>query len=297
MLCHAPGSGVAGARVRFKAQPLLASSKMRRAGFWALLAVALLAGCSTESPPPDPLDARPLALLSGVVFPDLRVEVSHETGHAPSPYALEEMRTALANLTDKRAIVLDGPVEFASRAPSDGAWDRPGLLRLSRELYRDGPCCPLAREGHGVLQVIYVGGTYEDVWGLHSEGVVFVFVETMRDPYPLLPPEELERNLVLHEVGHALGLVDNGVDMLQARLYPDESGSHSNNPESLMWPYVEQRDVLEVDNLTKEPWFTEPGWFDADDLADLRHFQARVREMAATDPAGLELAKRAALNP
>jgi hypothetical protein len=68
-----------------------------------------------------------------------------------------------------------------------------------------------------------------------------------------------------HEVGHILGLVNNGIPMQKAREDPDHRG-HSSNPRSVMYWKVETGNIIDfLRNGNRIP-----NEFDEDDKADMR---------------------------
>jgi hypothetical protein len=77
----------------------------------------------------------------------------------------------------------------------------------------------------------------------------------------------VERAILLHELGHTLGLVNRGVPMLVDREAEAHSG-HSTNPNSVMYPSLQ----IAASGLVLQ---SIPHGFDRDDLADLAAHRER----------------------
>jgi hypothetical protein len=120
--------------------------------------------------------------------------------------------------------------------------------------------------GRAVLRVLQLRGTFEgsaEVLGVAVRGdVIALFPDSIDDAAtPLVSAAAIEDAVVLHELGHVLGLVDLARDT--GRADPDHPG-HSKNTHSVMYWAVESSLVGQV--LNGPP----PRDFDTDDLADLR---------------------------
>jgi hypothetical protein len=121
-------------------------------------------------------------------------------------------------------------------------------------------------DGRGVLRLLVLRGTFEGsdaVLGVTVRGdVVAVFADSVAGAAtPLVSRSQIEDAVLLHEVGHALGLVDLARDTGRA---DKEHPGHSTNAASVMYWAVESSLVGQV--LNGPP----PRDFDARDLADLR---------------------------
>lgn len=251
---------------------------MRGAAF--LLVALVVAGCTL---PADPLAPRPY--LSDVLRPEpytrIVVEIDHAPGYAPSEAAKAHIVHTLRNVTGKQVDLLVTPSLLAEKR----AWDADALVRLEREQRNTAHDPPRA-----VIHVLYPAGSYANgsAAGVTISGVVLgpvvVFLDALREIHVSLedrplPPlgnpqpaiEVMERAVLLHEVGHAIGLVDNGLPMMRDHK-DEERGAHSDNEESVMWYALEStaglRQLLLQDGSV-------PDRFDADDLADVAAERAR----------------------
>jgi hypothetical protein len=222
----------------------------------------------------------PAALVWSRPFPELLVEIDHAPGRAPSSLALDALADTLREVTAKQRVTLLPPTPLPSEArfASDHGWRLPELQALREAFFDARP-----RTGHGEgasarLHVYYLNGWYAgeggESMGVFVTDAVFVFPDAMQGHPPVagLPrrplAEYLERHTLVHEVGHAMGLVDNGIPMV--RPHVAEDGSHSVNPRSVMsgidaW-------TGNLDAVQDNAW--APYRFDEDDLADLAAFRA-----------------------
>lgn len=120
--------------------------------------------------------------------------------------------------------------------------------------------------GKAVIRLLLVRGTFEgndDVLGVALRGdLIALFRDSIASAStPLISGRSIEDAVLLHEIGHLLGLVDVALDT--GRADPEHPG-HSKNRESVMYWAVESSVVSQV--LEGGP----PNDFDAADLADLR---------------------------
>ncbi|HET6403849.1 MAG TPA: hypothetical protein VFH78_04325 [Candidatus Thermoplasmatota archaeon] len=239
-----------------------------------LVAVALLlAGCTL--PFPNGGGPRPYyeELLAGDPFTDLVVEIDHAPGRQPSTAAREHLVQELRNVTSKTRV----SVKLEATLPDEGnkRWTAEELVALEKATRTTQHAAPVA-----VLHVLYPAGEYQNasVAGVTIGGTVMgpvvVFLDTidkLQSPVgPITLPrqarDEIERATLLHEAGHAMGLVNNGLPMVRDHEDPSHPG-HSRNPNSVMYWQVDSlagiRQALLDDG-------TIPAYFDADDRADMR---------------------------
>lgn len=241
-----------------------------------LLLVALLAsGCLM----PRPSGGTPLYyqdVVGGAPYTRLVIQVDHAPGHAPSEAAKTHLLMTLQNVTRKSEIAWDIKETLPAQART---WTADDLLAVERELRRTQHEAPTA-----LLHVLYPAGTYQGggAAGVTISGPVLgpvvVFLDVLRElrvgtplgslPFPNPGPavDVLERSTLLHEAGHAMGLVNNGLPMVKAREDLENEG-HTTNPRSVMYWAVESENGLRQYLLRDG---SVPDAFDADDLADLR---------------------------
>ena len=242
-------------------------------------AVAVLAtGCTTVAfPSPDNGVHLPEAML-GPLSDTILVEVAAVAGRNPSPGTLDHLRTTLANVTGK-AVVIAGPTVIPAQG---GGYDEDDLERihLAHGFFADGKGF---LDGHRVvLHVLYLDGRMAGDDDGHrtlgrtllSQGVVAIFRDTYSSAHRVtngtkVPAmAEIDRHVLLHEVGHTLGLVGNGVPQVRDHMAPDHPG-HSRYPESVMYFHP----PMTPDQRVSGPVAVA---FDVDDLADLAAYRTRL---------------------
>lgn len=243
---------------------------MRIRTLGALLATLSLAGCV----PPPVLDTPYYEeVLSGAPFTRLVIEIDHAPGYRPSDAAITHLKLTLTNVTSKSEV--DVRLDATLAADANERWTSEELL-AKEESTRSTP----QAEPTAVLHVLYPAGRFEreGVAGVTIAGTgigpVVVFLDTLRElgtqlgPIPLAPGavERLERATLLHEAGHAIGLVNNGLPQVRDREDKEHEG-HSNNTQSVMYWRVESVDGLR-EYLLRES--RVPSEFDDDDRNDLR---------------------------
>lgn len=245
----------------------------------ALLVVAsLAAGCTVpwqrvvDGGPGD----RAADLVSAKDYAKLLVEIDHPPNAAPHPGALEVLKATLREVTAKTSI----EVELEASIPSEpGKKYSFSEIEALEDKHRD-------RRSSGdtaVLYVVYVaGGSSEDtdegkVLGAAYRGTSLVmFKGNIRansggGPLSGQPPEEVvERAVLVHEFGHAAGLVNLGTKMQRQHEDPENPGHSSNRNSVMYWAVESSAGLALLCQLGLGNDCGVPYQFDADDKADLR---------------------------
>lgn len=240
-----------------------------------LVLALLLAGCSLPKPVSQSLYYRDL--LEGEPFTRLVIQVDHAPGYAPSEAAKAHLLMTLKNVTRKGEIVFD--VRETLPGDREKVWTAEALVELEATTRRTPHEPPTA-----LMHVIYPAGRYESRGSAGVAisgpvlGPVVVFLDTLRDVHvgtplgaiPLPNPDAavhvLERSTLLHEAGHALGLVNNGLGMVTHREDSDHEG-HTRNRESVMYYAIATQNGLR-ELLLQDG--SIPDEFDEEDQEDLR---------------------------
>lgn len=245
----------------------------------SVLLALLLAGCAASE-----TERFPSAFVERLVGPApavLIVDVDATRAARPPPEVLAAIEATLTNWTAKSLVEVRvstlgadwevGPTYSWTSEERAAAQERAADLRASTT-----PRTSL------VLHVIFAEGTTDDRFPPlgYSEGeTIWIFPDAIRresvpDGIPdlLLPSfTDAERNVMIHEIGHSLGLVNNGAPMLEAREHP-QSPHHSTRPGSVMYVggFAHQQ------GEPAENPFALVDAFDAADQADLDAFRARL---------------------
>ena len=234
----------------------------------SLLVFAPLSGCLGD----DVLEILPekkgipggltLACLRSSMYTSMVIEVDYEAGYKPYTSSMDMLVERLDQVCDKPSgiSIQYDEVDFGQ----DGSWTANDVREKAWEA-KDTP--PL--DGTTLYwQLIFPGGAYEQdsVLGVAVDAsTVALFSDSIDDAENVIrrpSAEDIENSVVVHEVGHLLGLV-NLVYVSPVDHEDSEHPGHSNNDESVMYWAVESADFQNV-------LFGElPNEFDADDLADL----------------------------
>jgi hypothetical protein len=185
------------------------------------------------------------------------IERFQQRGKEPSAGTIAFARSTLAKVAQKDIdlrdpVVLDGTGED---------WTAEELRALADRASRVDQ-----GNGRAVLRILFLGGTFEgssEVLGVAVRGdVLALFSDSIEGSRtPVLSGDTIEEAVLVHELGHLLGLVD--LARNTGRADPDHPG-HSPNQRSVMYWAVESNLIGQV--LTGPP----PREFDAADLADLQ---------------------------
>lgn len=142
-------------------------------------------------------------------------------------------------------------------------------LRSLEDRHRDR-----TKEGStAVMYVLFVDGRFaggEGTVGVAYEASSFaIFKDKIRDATsgnPLVSISQVERAVVVHEMGHLLGLVNHGIPMCTPHEDPDHR-FHSNNDDSVMFWAVETNPVNNFFGGRFDG--APPTTFDANDRCDM----------------------------
>lgn len=241
-----------------------------------VVASALAAGCASQSGVGAQTPYYE-AVLGGAPFTRLVIEIDHAPGREPGAEAIAHLEMTMRNITQKTDVEVKVDASLPSAAKT---WTADDLRALELETRTTAHAMPIA-----VLHVLYPAGEYEKpgVAGVTIAGPVIgptvVFLDTLREylvpvENPVVPslalPEDavriVERSTLLHEAGHAFGLVNNGIDPVCPH-EDAEHPAHSQNEDSVMYFAV---DSLEGVKKMLTDTGQVPDTFDAHDLQDIQ---------------------------
>lgn len=239
-----------------------------------LLVVASLAsGCTLFDKVlgggPDPAD-----YISGKKYAKLVVEVDYPAGHEPTALALSTLEAAIKEVAGKSSVVVKRDDANVPAEPNKRYSNRE--LDALHERFQDQK----TGGDTAVLHVLFVAGGHTDdtdngrVLGLSSPGGYIAMLKgniRASSSGGILgigaPKEEnVERAVLVHEFGHAAGLVNLGAPM-KTNHEDGQNKGHSANKASVMYWAVESSVGLQE---LLNGGSTIPYQFDANDKADLR---------------------------
>ncbi|PKN54841.1 MAG: hypothetical protein CVU56_24390 [Deltaproteobacteria bacterium HGW-Deltaproteobacteria-14] len=246
-----------------------------------LFALALAAGCGDggatgggdvsgrdvpDNPDPPRSSFTAEDHVSGAEFSKLTIEVDFVTQRGPDGTALSELQAALDQLRADGQLAKPGGVEFVlddvlDPSPADKVWTL-GELQALAQGYRDHPLDATA----AAIHVLYVDGHYQDdtaqgtVLGFAYGGSWMVmFKDNITDACasstvisgPVLSGlrdkicSRAEATVLLHELGHLFGLVNNGTPMVVAHEDPDHA-KHDADKDCLMYWAIERSTAVDI---------------------------------------------------
>ena len=185
------------------------------------------------------------------------LERLQQPGAEPATSTMAFARETVGRVTAKTVVA---PAAVALAGGGDGSWTADELRALA-----DGSGRTPQGGGNAVVRMLFLRGTFEGsskVLGVAVRGdVLAVFSDSVaRASTPVLSGDTIEEAVLVHELGHLLGLVDLARD---TRRGDPEHPGHSTNERSVMYWAVES-DL--IGQLFAGP---PPRDFDAADLADL----------------------------
>lgn len=208
-----------------------------------LAATLLLAACGSSSP-----EAITNTYITSTDQTRLVFELDVVEGESARQAAKDYVVAKLGAVVDKPdGLEWKSDGTFASRG-ADHKWTFSELQKLAKEqLDLEVPA------NTSKIHVMYVDGTYEDgnvlgvAWA-NKHLVMFSDVLEANCSRPLLGDRlcaAAESSVLLHEVGHVIGLVDNGVEMVEDHK-DAEHGAHDSNEDCVMYWAYDGVQVLDV---------------------------------------------------
>jgi hypothetical protein len=217
----------------------------------------------------------PKDYVSGDQYTKWVIEVDTVTGQSPPGGVLDFLKNRLLTVVDKPEGV---EIRVDDTLPArGGVWTQNDVLDFSDAHFDTDT------SGKTVaIHLLFLDGSYEQgtVLGatfsresnsgkVVSTGPVIIFSQAIKDgcgPLCLSGTTPAFRSVLVHEFGHAIGLVNNGVDMVRPHEASSCNGNpdrgHSTNSQSVMSCSVETSGIF---NLAGTP----PNDYDGDDRNDL----------------------------
>ena len=177
----------------------------------------------------------------------IEVEVHYEEGHEPfaglrfngdplwsvletNLQALFQYRSTVPNL------IVPKELESMSKMPilNQSSWSTDQILELHNQQFKK-----TASKETAVFYIYFLGGfseSGESVIGLSINGtpVIALFKDVIRSLGGNATQKFVEQSTLVHEMGHAVGLVNNGVPVTSS-YHDNENGTHSSNDDSVMY--------------------------------------------------------------
>ncbi len=215
-------------------------------------------GSSLVGDQPDPYD-----FISDRDYDRLVVEIDYVAGKAPPQSAINLLKTRLGECLDKPGGI---DIRLDDQIPGGGSPYTAEELVALRDQWKD------AKHGDGQASawMVYLDGRYsksDSVLGVALAGdTIAIFSDRVSAASNILvSTNKIHEAVIVHEFGHLLGLVDNGIPMVTNHEDSQNQG-HSNNDDSVMYWAVETFDIV---GLIQNGGI--PTRFDSADKADLRN--------------------------
>lgn len=250
----------------------------------AILTLSVVAGGCLSKVIGGGGDPGPTDYVTAKTYTKWVIEVDSVQGQGPPSGLLDFVKTRLSSVANKPDGI-EMRVDETAMAPHNGAWSVKDIEQVSKAhqgAHTSGTTAVLHLmfldgNSQGDSQDARVLGstlTYSNGLGhVSSTGPIAIFSQSIKDscsPISLNPCTDaapIWRGVLVHEFGHAMGLVNNGIPMVKNHEATSCNGSpdqkHSSNTNSVMNCQVESGNVLAA--------FTGgiPNDYDADDKADL----------------------------
>ncbi|MBA3902010.1 MAG: peptidase, partial [Bacteroidetes bacterium] len=221
--------------------------QMRRLTLLIILLLTIASGCrKKEDPVKSETQIIPNDLLSADTYKKLTVEVQYIDGYAPSEQSLENMRIFLHERLNKP----DGIkiVKKAINSPRKSSYTINEIKEIEKENRTQNTEGSHLTAYFFFADADYAGnsGNSKVLGAAYGKTSMVIFEKTVKDYSGGLtqpPVAKLETTIILHEIAHILGLVNNGTPMETAHQDVNH-GKHCNNQKCLMYYTVETTDVV-----------------------------------------------------
>lgn len=183
------------------------------------------------------------ALLQGDDYPQMRVEIQYVEGFKPTDEALDSFK----NFLNRYLYKPDG-IHFTQSSISQPGQDQYSIDDIisieesNRNVYNDG-------NEIGVY-FLFLDGEYEEnssaIGIAYRNTSMVIFEEKIQNiSGGIGEPDQstVETSVINHEMGHNLGLVNNGTPM-QKDHQDEKNGKHCDNDNCLMYYAIEQGDLI-----------------------------------------------------
>ena len=244
----------------------------------SLLMMSSLSGCLsdnnifTDSDNPGIPGGLTLACLDSKKYTSLVIEIDYENGYQPKSSSTDLLKQRLEQVCDKP----DGITIFSTETSfqHQGAWTDNDVREKGWEFKKNDP------QDKSILnwQIIFPSGSYSDESTLGvavDASTIAIFGDSVEEAEGFFgrpSAEEVENSVIVHEVGHLLGLVNIVYQSLVDHEDPDHP-HHSNNDESVMYWAI---DSTSVGNFISGDL---PDEFDQNDLDDLSNMKDGTLEV------------------
>jgi hypothetical protein len=183
------------------------------------------------------------AYLQGNAYRRLVVEIDSVTGKEPSESSTNELLIQLQRYADKPdGVATAGSNSLQASKNNYSAQDLFDLAKANRSQYSSGSTAS--------LYVLFVNGSYtggENILGVAlNSSFIVIFKDRLGAAATALVFEpEIERAVLIHEMGHALGLVNL---TYKSKMAHEDAGhqGHSSNSGSVMYWAVEDVSVANI---------------------------------------------------
>lgn len=226
----------------------------------SILALAALSGCFHSAKDDTWVD-----LVSDKKYSKLLVEIDYVNGQQPRAGSVDLLEQRIDERLSKPGGTTVRQTAFASTRT---VYSNDNLKQVEATQRNDRPAGDTM-----TLYILFLNGHHEKdtsnekVLGVQYDySSIAIFKETVDSSGGLLglsfTAADVERAVLIHELGHAMGLVNNGLKMVHDHEDKDHP-KHSNSRDSVMYWAVES--TLGLPGLS-----TIPTNFDANDIEDIR---------------------------
>lgn len=226
----------------------------------ALTAVIAGGGCLQDLVPSSFGGVEPGDYIRDTTYKRWIIEVDYVSGHKPTQSWLDDLEGKLESLVRKDTI----QIQMGNTLPSKSVWTSGAV----RALQNDHQTTKTSGDTV-VTHVVYLDGKFEkeSVYGVAFDwDLIAIFTEAIDTGCTITNgcfsnTETVQRAVLVHEFGHALGLVNRGTDMVVDREGEGDQARHSTNSGSVMYWAVNNSGILGLNNI--------PTTFDSNDKRDI----------------------------
>jgi len=184
------------------------------------------------------------AFLDDADFSLLRIEVDYMAGYEPTADAIDSLESALRKHLSKSSIEVQTPTSIP--AAEDDPYSASDIRDLEAE-HRDHVTRAESDTLWAYMLVVDVEFSQSNVLGVAyyntSMAVFGKKIEEISGGLNHPSRQKVEATVFRHEVGHNLGLVNNGTPVQQDH-HDEENGAHCTNDQGIMYYAIETTDYF-----------------------------------------------------
>ena len=208
-----------------------------------LLVILITSNCSKDEPfsSTESIGSSATEFLKSDSYPKLYVEIDYVKGFKPSNKSIDRLKSFLEAVINKpKGIIIDINDEISSPLITYRGRNFVSIEENNRDVYTNGSTIS------AYLQIlngkIYQSNSAGSNCYNTSAAIMAEQIQTVSDTLDNVNFDSAFSYVLIHEVGHMLGLVDIGTPMVMNHSFNNLAG-HCSNESCIMWPDLKSQAI------------------------------------------------------